>query len=193
MGATGRLSRRSRLVVAVGAVLVVVVGVVVWRQVTAPDLSPVPQVAQGTYLCDGVPQEGAELILGGRVEVTRSTGEWSSDEDYFRCTIKRGDGMITVHEEPISSGPIPDPQMWLERSRSSPVAEEFEADAPGHGFASTRDPGVADWSCGERYLMVTISGTVRARDKRADVIAYLTSMLPWGCGDTEPPEADPQP
>ena len=115
------------------------------------------------------------------------------DLDDFRCTIERGDGMITVHEEPISSGPIPDPQMWLERSRSSPVAEEFEADAPGHGFASTRDPGVADWSCGERYLMVTISGTVRARDKRADVIAYLTSMLPWGCGDAEPPEADAQP
>jgi len=79
--------------------------------------------------------------------------------------------------------------MWLERSRSSPVAEEFEADAPGHGFASTRDPGVADWSCGERYLMVTISGTAAGRDKKADVISYLASMLPWGCGDQEPPEA----
>jgi len=183
------MSRRVGVVVAVVAVLV---GVVVWRQVTAPDLSPVPQVAQGTYLCDGVPQEGAELILGGRVEVTRSTGEWSSDEDYFRCTIKRGDGMITVHEEPISSGPIPDPQMWLERSRSSPVAEEFEADAQGYGFY-TQHPSSAEWLCADRTMTVTISGTAAGRDTKADAIAYLSSMLPWGCGDTDPPEADPQP
>lgn len=186
------MSRRSRLVVAVGAVVVVVVGVVVWRQVTAPDLSPVPQAAQGPYLCDGVPQKGAELILGGTVEVTRDEGEWSSDDDSFRCTIERGEGAIDVLEEPISSGPISDPQMFLEHYRSSTAAEEFSADAQGYGFY-TQHPSSAEWLCGERYMTVTISGTVRARDKRADVISYLSSMLPWGCGDTEPPEADPQP
>jgi len=180
------VSRRG--VVVAASVVAVVVAVVVWRQVTAPDLSPVPQVAQGPYLCAGVPQDGAELILGGPVEVTRDEGEWSSDDDSFRCALERGGGMITVDESPISSGPIPDPQMFLEEYRSSTVAEEFEADAPGHGFY-TQHPSSAEWLCGERYLTVTISGTAAGRDKKADVISYLTSMLPWGCGDQEPPEA----
>ena len=193
MGATGRVSRRSRLVVAVGAVVVVVVGVVVWRVATAPDLSPVPQVAQGPYLCGGVPQEGAELILGGTVEATRDEGEWGSDDDSFRCTIERGEGAIDVLEEPISSGPISDPQMFLEHYRSSTAAEEFSADAQGYGFASVDGPAVADWLCGDRYLRVVISRGVHGRDTKADAIAYLSSMLPWGCGDTDPPEADPQP
>jgi len=189
VGATERLSRRSRLVVAVGAVVVVVVGVVVWRAVTAPDLSPVPQVAQEPYLCAGVPQQGAELILGGTVEVTRDEGEWGSDHDSFRCTIERGEGAIDVLEEPISRIPVTGPQMFLEEYRSSTAEEEFEADAQGYGFASTEGPAVAEWLCGDRHVRVVISRGVHGRDKKADVITYLTSMLPWGCGDQAPPKA----
>ena len=178
------MSRRGISVV--GIVVAVVVGVVAWRLVTAPDLSPVPPVAQGPYLCDGVPREGAELILGGAVEVTRNVGDWGSDERSFACIIERGEGLITVYEEPIERS-YPTVALWADHNEGM---EWFDVDAPGQGYVTLDDPGVAEWACGNRLVRVVISSIAPGRDKKADVITYLTSMLPWACGDTEPPDAD---
>ena len=173
------------------ALVAVVAGFVVWRQSSAPDLSPVSTVAQGPFLCDGVPQKGAELILGGPVEVTWNSGEWGSDSSSLHCTLERGGGLIAVYEESIYRIPVRDPEMFLDGFRGR---DEFDADAPqGRGFVFVDGPGVAEWLCGERHTRVVVSGIAPGRDKMADAAAYLTSMLPWACGDAEPPEADAQP
>ena len=49
--------------------LFAVLGIAALAGCAGPSLAPVPSQAASPYICDGVPQDGADLLLGGQASV----------------------------------------------------------------------------------------------------------------------------
>jgi hypothetical protein len=68
------------------------VGVVVLAATVAgcsgPSLDPVPTAAAAPFLCDGVPQAGMALALGGPVKTTQDVGAWGDKAPGFHLSSR---------------------------------------------------------------------------------------------------------
>lgn len=151
-------------------------------------LEPVPTTATGDFVCDGVAREGVELILGGRVASVEPSNTW--DDESFLCFVGGEKARVSVSATPTmfaTWGGGTDEGV-LERASEWMGAVPFEAE--GAVGAGSRDPDGALWVCGGRLLRVDLSGRlVEGRDASLDAANLLVSMLPWACGDEEPPPA----
>ncbi|MBO3085525.1 hypothetical protein [Cellulomonas fengjieae] len=160
-----------------------VAAVLVLGACTSPDTTAVPDTADGPYVCDGVPERGVELALGGASEATQ-TGSWTADGPAFSCSVTRDGGKVLVtYGDPSTFLP-------LEQAADQEGAEAIDADVDGSGYLFGDSKPTAMWVCGERVLAAElIDVDTEGRDPRADARALLTSMLPWACGDADAPKA----
>jgi len=154
----------------------------------SPSLDPVPTVAGGDFLCDGVPREGVELILSGHAESAEPTGTWEGET--FFCWIDGKEVGVDVRARPTifaTWGGGTDAGV-LERAGEWMGATPLDAeDVAGAGY---RHPDAALWVCNGRLVRVDLSGRlVEGRDASMDAANLLVSMLPWACGDEEAPPA----
>ena len=164
---------------------------------SSPDLSPVAAVAAGPFACDGVPLRGAELMSGrDDLEVTVSNGGWQRPTDNLDCELSTSDGEVVVHvshRQVSTSGfrTTADFLAYLGEGDRHPI----DADASGGGFVdpATENSAGGVWTCDDVVLQVIMLGRPRDRDPVADVSAFITSMLPWACGDEDAPPADVEP
>jgi hypothetical protein len=154
------------------------------------DLTPVPAEASGPYACDGVPQQGPELILGGPAPVDRPRQPGTRrTAPLWRCTFDDGERRLVVKDELLTaSGDFgPDEESTLAFLRSVPGTQRVEADSPGEGFAGE---SIAAWVCEGRIVTVElISKPIPERDAQEDVTNLLLSQLPFVCDGVEMPEA----
>jgi len=179
------MGRASRTLVAGLALVAVLAGC------SRPDTSPVPTTAASPYVCDGVPQEGAALALGGKASVQSQAGSWTTDRPNFVCILD-GSGDRGLQVDVVESGRIgATDQEALEEIRRTNDVDPIEADGPGAGFVTKPGAGTtAHWVCDGRYLQVSLDGDpVKGRDGDQDVENLLVSMLPWACGGEDVPAA----
>jgi len=160
----------------------------------APSLDPVPTAAAAPFLCDGVPQAGMALALGGPVKATQDVGAWGGEGfEEFDCTVEpspNGPGVVFVTNEDMRVVVMDGDE---ERQRASLKSQAnpapIHADADGWGYVVGTGHGqTAGWVCNGRYISVEVDANVEGRDQRADAQALLVSMLPWACGHQKPPE-----
>jgi len=159
---------------------------------SGPDTSSVPTEAHAPYLCDGVPRRGAELILGGAAALEGQDGSWGAGR--YSCRVRRDDdrGALIVSAQDVASagnwGSTPDVVLRTLSEQGSPTPIEADAPGAGYGFGG----GSAGWVCEDRFVLISlVDVSVEGRDGQADAEAYLVSMLPWACGDQDPPRAEP--
>ena len=174
-------------IVGLGVMALVVAGC------AGPDLSPVPSQAASPFVCDGVPQAGAELTLGGPVKVKRTVGTWGRANEEFACSVVRKadvDGLILISDEDLRGvSPTTGEQGQLAVLALQGDAQPIHADAVGAGYVFGIEPsGGAAWICNGRYITVNLERVeVEGRSQRADAQALLVSMLPWACGGQKVP------
>ena len=170
---------------------VVVGSVVVALGGCAGDAGPVPTTAAEPYVCAGVPRAGIELALGGPAESVDEEGTWGREGRGYSCSVRRagGDGVVQVLEWDVVAKLGVTGDEALEVFSRERDATEIQGDEPGAGYAiGDAGDGSAKWVCGERMLSVSLIGLPdTGRDQRADAEALLRSMLPWACGDQDPP------
>lgn len=154
------------------------------------DLTPVPTEASGPYACDGVPERGPELILGGSAPVKSPERPGARVTDpLWQCTFDDGEGYLVVSDELLTaSGDFgPDEESTLAFLRSVRGSQRVEADFPGEGYVTE---SVAAWVCEGRIVKVELIGEpIPERDVRQDVTNLLLSQLPFVCEGVEMPEA----
>ena len=161
---------------------------------TSPDLSPVPADAEPPYVCDGVPQQSVELILGGESVDVSTQGRWGADGAGFDCVVETGDGagrvMVIEAAPPSAILAAADAATTLQMLADQGESEPLDLDVPGAGYVYGPDSPTAVWVCDERVLSVELIAVgTQGRDLRADATALLTSMLPWACGGEDAPES----
>lgn len=150
---------------------------------TTPDTAPVPDVADAPFVCDGVPERGMELTLGGKV-TAEQTGSWRADGPAFSCAVDGGAGRVLVT--------YGDPTTFLSLDDASQQggAEPLELDADGAGYLFGGAAPTAMWVCGDRVLAVeTFDVDTRGREASDDARNLLASMLPWACDGEDAPDA----
>lgn len=164
------------------------------------DLTPVPTVAEEPFVCDGVQQAGAELILGGPVAAIHASGSWGVESGewtgnkWFGCLIELetgGDPNIQIDSVPPDGAGVwgTDPPTIRRSLSTQPDAHEIVADAPGDGF--TFGDGAAGWVCADSFTLVVLDDVeATGRDRTADARSLLISMLPWACGGADAPSAE---
>lgn len=156
------------------------------------DLSPVPTEASAPYACDGVPQRGPDLILGGPAPVKFPEQPGTRSEDpLWQCTFDNGDGYLVIRDELLTaSGDFGrDEATALRVIESFRTAEPIEADFPGQGFIVG---STAIWLCNARVVIVELISRPddSERDAAQDVTNLLLSQLPFVCEGVEMPEAE---
>jgi hypothetical protein len=170
--------RRSALVVTVVAAVVALGGC------SSPDTTAAPDVAEAPYACDGVPQRGVELALGGKGE-PEQTGSWAGRGPAFSCIVRNGDPGPRVF---VTYGD-PSTFLSLEVAAEQQNAEPIEADVTGSGYVFGGSKPTAMWVCDAHVLAVELLGEeTEGRDGRADAENLLLSMLPWACDGADVPK-----
>lgn len=178
------VARRAAIAVVVGAGLV--------SGCAGPSLDPVPTVASGEFVCDGVPRDGVELILGGPVGTIEPNNGW--EDEFFSCWIDGAGARVSVSASPTKfaswGGGTDEGVLARANQSSNAVTLEVES-AVGSG---TRLHHRALWVCDGRLVRVDLSGAlVGERDWSVDAANLLISMLPWACDGEEPPPATVEP
>ena len=155
------------------------------------DVTPVPTEASGPYACDGVPQKGPELILGGQAPVVRPpTPGTRTTDPLWRCTFDDGTRRLVVKDELLTASADfgRDEEAAIRVMQSARSGQPIEAPFPGQGYSTS---GAAMWVCNGRVVLVDlISEPIPERDARQDVTNLLLSQLPFVCEGVEMPEAD---
>lgn len=158
-----------------------------------PEVDPVPLEASAPFLCDGVPEEGASLMTGhDDLVVLDRAGALPNLAGGVRCAVgpPGGKTALSVLWESIEGMGVGFPEAYLDRMAEEQNAREIVADADGGGFVVGPDERPhGRWVC-ENSTMVTVTlyEGLTARDGFEDVSRYVTSLLPWTCGDAEPPK-----
>lgn len=157
-----------------------------------PSLDPVPTVASGEFVCDGVPREGVELILGGAVSTIEPTNRWE-DESFF-CWVGGAGARVSIRMRPtkyMSWGGGTDEGVL---ARASEWRGAVPVDVDSADGAGTRYTDGALWVCDGRLVRVDLTGALVAeRDSSVDAANLLISMLPWACDGEAPPPATVEP
>jgi hypothetical protein len=160
---------------------------------TGPSLDPVPTTATGPWVCDGVSERSAELILGGDADVEATHNTWGDREGGFSCLLEHG-GILGPS---LLVADIPTGLMGWGATDGDAVdvmankdgARKITAEFPGEGYVYEGD--TAGWVCDGRVVQVSVGSVdVPGRDRDADVTNLLISTLPWACGGEEAPLAD---
>lgn len=161
---------------------------------SGPDLSAVPTEATAPFVCDGVPEAGTALLLGGKVAQKQTHGRWGDDGAGFDCVIELESGgagrvMVIAGEVGVVFGATDEASSVEEFSKQG-NATAIDADATGGGYVYGSGANLtAAWACGGRVVSVEIfDADVKSRDGRADAGNLLVSMLPWACGGQDPPK-----
>ena len=165
---------------------------------SSPDPSPVPAEATGPFACAGVPLHPVELMTGTDDLVVRdSGGGWRRTTGYVSCGFSPPDGgaVFSVRHVSVDVAGFASSADVLAYLEDGGQRIPIEADAPGAGYISApegSDDAHADWTCDDFVLQVNLYRTVEGRDPVADLSAFVTSVLPWACGDEDAPPADVQ-
>lgn len=153
------------------------------------DAGPVPTTAAEPFVCAGVPARGLE-IMAGVSSVVAASGPWEWDT-YFHCALDDQGGRpvaIVSHEDATlgGSGPVED---QIAAIRAGELGTPIEADAAGAGYVRDEDgSGFARWVCPDGLRTdVRLWRVDGSRDVEEDLARYMTSMLPWACGDEDAP------
>lgn len=165
---------------------------------------PVATEASAPFLCDGVPLEGLERLanITGLTADDTDTGSWDSN---FRCAAMDGDDavvQVSAHATgPLGEAPIED-QIAELASLAEAVPIDAQADGGGAGFVlPDRGVPLARWLCEDgtrtdvELFRSPLGDSPSDADRdalTADLSRYLVSLLPWACGDTQPPSATTQ-
>lgn len=158
--------------------------------------TPVPTVAVAPFICDGVPLEGVQILVGEDLSV-RVHGVWGADGGGFGCIVDPADGhgpslMILERGRAGSIGGEADDASELERLMEQAEAAPIVADFPGSGVLFGPDKPTAVWVCDGRELSVEVfADDWEEHDRRPDAERLLISMLPWACDGQPVPTADP--
>lgn len=149
-------------------------------------LDPVPIVAAGDFVCDGVPREGVELILGGPVTKIERRNRW--DDESFLCFVGGAGAHVSISASPTMFA------TWGGGTDEGVLAEVNESedavpfDVESAGGSGMRLPTGALWVCDGRLVRVDLTGDlVGERDWSIDAANLLTSMLPWACNGEDAP------
>jgi hypothetical protein len=160
------------------------------------DHTAVPDVATGPYACAGVPWAGARLMAGtDDLEVQVNSGRWGAEKiaDQLHCSLATPDGAEQSRSVAVRDyGAFAPADVTAEAMRGIEGAQSIRADQPGEGYVWDHDESLvkAGWVCDERHVVVDFfhyGQPVGDRDAHTDVARYLTSMLPWACGNEDVP------
>jgi hypothetical protein len=178
--------RAPHLVLLVGLLL----GVLAVGGCTGPDRTPVPRTAEAPWLCSGVPRDSIDLALGG-AELDGDTGQGSLDwrDEQFYCAAQAGGSSIFVRQQTLlNSGYGSTEEAVVGTLEESSEGRRIDADAPGRGYLVEEGQAVAVWVCTGFVTRVSFFGEPpRGRDWDEDAVNLLVSVLPWACGEEEPP------
>lgn len=153
-----------------------------------------PTTATEPYVCPGVPQRSAELVLGSDVEAT-SFGSWKPDVALsFTCVVAAasgGDARLKVLSLPIGVIGEGGDEAVIQYLGGEDAVEPITADAAGHGWVARLPTSArALWVCGDLTVQARLDDAdVDGRDEADDVTNLLVSVLPWACEGEPVPES----
>lgn len=160
--------------------------------------TPVPTTAETPFGCPGVPLRGAELMSGAEeLSATDGSGRWGDDSGGFYCRLDDSDDDAGIHvqEMPLSHAFTGTAESVVDTMRRNAGAQRIDSDEPGQGYvwpSGERSSGGmvvnAWWVCDGRILQIDLyTRDFEGRDFLADLSRYVSSMLPWVCGDGDVP------
>lgn len=183
---------RTGGVAAVVGLLAVVAGC------TPAEVVPVPTSASAPFVCDGVPAQAVELVLGVPIEDVDVKYRDPWDAAVFDCAVSAGPGendpTVWVTRGPVSLGPFGDADAAKEEFAQAQAPDRYlevpGVDGAGMSYRYGETGVMAVWECGDVYLNVFLARvTESGRDAIDDAANLVVSMLPWTCGGQEVPLA----
>lgn len=153
---------------------------------------PVPTSAAEPYVCEGVPSVGLERMTG--VDDLRAEDQHPWAGDVFTCEVldERGSTVVFVYRDDRLVAGMGSPEDQLAAGLAG-GGVEVVASAPGRGYViADGEHSEARWACEDGVRTeILLQQPDRDRDLQEDLSRYLVSILPWACGDEDPPPATP--
>lgn len=152
---------------------------------------PVPTTAESPFLCDGVPLLGHRLLTGAGNLSYAGDAFRPWDDDVLCVAEGPGGESVAVSHQATEGLGLGSVKEQVEELRAHTSATRIDADAPGEGYViPDGEQPYGRWVCddGTRTEVRLASSPPSGRDVSEDLSRYLTSILPWACGDAEAPE-----